>query len=154
MVDGIGIFHTILFNILMDSFVGKFLVFLCFGLASLFAKAEVIKYGPFEGLDVSMLSSRCANLFLRANEDFYRVSNGLEPIHVKDEVKIIHLRDGGTRTFISDDYILIIYKRHVSIGDDRSNVRGYVLGPSIKINSSSGCGEIELSNTIFLEVPK
>ena len=73
---------------------------------------EVLKEGPFSGVDLSALSTNQAAIIRNANEDFMLVQNGRAPSHAVIDQKADLLSDGGTTYWVANGFRLTIEKSH------------------------------------------
>ncbi len=99
---------------------------------------EILKEGPFSGIDVSTLPSKQAAIIRAANEDFVLVQRGKRPRNAVS-ANMAAPADGGTTYWKSDGYFLTIFKSLSDFGE----LGGYVYGPSIQFEAKFATGNME-----------
>jgi hypothetical protein len=77
---------------------------------------NIIKEGPFKGVDADKLHKNFRTILLNANEDFFLLTEGKEAKHAKPNKDIPNYMDGGTRTICGEGYRIVIYHRHMKVG--------------------------------------
>lgn len=93
---------------------------------------NVIKEGPFKGIDADKLNENFRTILLNANEDFLLLRQGREAKHAKPNKDIPPYMDGGTHTICGEGYRIIIYNRYGKVG----GVFGVLRGPKLIFDPS------------------
>lgn len=88
---------------------------------------NIIKEGPFKGVDVDTLHKDFRSILLNANEDFFLLKQGKKAKHAKPNKDIPPYMDGGTRTICGEGYRIVIYNKYGKIG----GVFGVMRGPKL-----------------------
>lgn len=109
-----------------------------------------LSFGPFQGVDISILSPSQRETISQASEDFARVLKGKKPKHAVFDDKAPLPADGGTQFFIGKGYNLTVMKSLSSFGGADGWLHGYVYGPVVKFSESLAPGNIsEVVNLRF-----
>ena len=103
---------------------------------------EPLSFGPFQGVDTSILSPSQREVITQASEDFDRVLRGRKPKHAVFDDKAPLPADGGTQSFVGNQYRLTVVKSLSSFGDAEGWLHGYIYGPVVKFSESFAPGNM------------
>lgn len=99
-----------------------------------------LAFGPFQGIDLSVLSPSQRETITQASEDFDLVQKGKKPKHAARDKDAPLPADGGTEFFVGKGYKLTVMKSLSSFGGEKSQLTGYVYGPVISFPKSFAPG--------------
>jgi hypothetical protein len=98
--------------------------------------AQVLRTGPFSGVDLSPLSADQRRTIIEATEDFQAVLLGREPVHAQFDKHAPVPSDGGTTFYIGHKYKLTIESSLSSFG----SLSGWVYGPIVVFDEAFAHG--------------
>jgi hypothetical protein len=107
-------------------------VLLVFSVFSSVNAEDIIKEGPFKGIDADKLHKDFRTTLLNANEDFVLLQQGKEARHAKPNKDIPPYMDGGTHTICGEGYRIVIYNKYGKVG----GVFGVMRGPMLIFDPS------------------
>ena len=99
-----------------------------------------LSFGPFQGVDLSVLSPSQREIISQASEDFDRVQKGKKPKYAVTNDQAPVPADGGTEFFIGNEYKLTVVKSLSSFGGSEGRLDGYVYGPVVSFSNSFALG--------------
>jgi hypothetical protein len=125
----------------------RFTVILALSFLATFARADSpLPFGPFQGVDMGVLSQSQRETITKASEDFERVLKGSRPKHATLDEKAAVPADGGTAFFLGKGYKLTVIKSLSSFG----GLQGFVYGPVVSFEKSFAPGNMsEVVNLRF-----
>ena len=110
---------------------------------STFARAAPpLSFGPFQGVDLSVLNPSQRETITQASEDFERVLKGKKPKYAVLDEKAPLPADGGTEFFVGKGYKLTVMKSLSSFGGEKDWLHGYVYGPVVSFAKSFAPGNM------------